>query len=91
MLYISVFFQEVLQIDTGYFIYQGKFIRQVPLHFYSPWGAFAEETNTIRSLVNGLTLETLSSQPSEKRWISREHWSHKKLMCIPQGIEDVSF
>jgi hypothetical protein len=90
MQYISVFFQEVLEIDTGLFLYQGKFIRQVPLDSYSSWGVFAEEEKAIRSLLNGITLETLASLPYGERWVSRENWSHKGVMTIPYGIENVS-
>lgn len=87
---ISSFFQEVLEIDTGLFLYQGKFISQVPLDSYSSWGVFQEEEKAIRSLLNGITLETLASLPYGEKWVSRENWSHKGLMTIPYGIENVS-
>jgi hypothetical protein len=90
MQYISIFFQEVLEIDAGLFLYQGKFIRQVPLQTYSSWGAFAEEANGIRSMLIEITLETLASLPCGERWVSRENWTRKDIMSIPHGIENVS-
>ena len=90
MEYISVFLQEVLQIDTGFFIYQGKFISQVPLHFYSPWGVFAEDTKSMKSLVNKMKLDTLASLPYGERWISRDKWSYRTSMYTPSEIGDLS-
>lgn len=89
--YISIFFQEVLQIDTGFFLYQGKFTRHVPLQVYSPWGAFAEETESIRMLVNGITLETIASFPYVERWIHRDELSYEAFVCKKHGIQEVSF